>query len=168
MRSPGTATLAAIAAEARALRVGLAIAGRARWRVERPGPALPLPYGAWLYVATAELLLIPTAGALPFALAGAERDMRAARSDALVVALDPATGPTFAFGEWSSDTCRWTRPLGAWLSTEGDPWLRAAPGHAGYRLSPGRLMRRRLPSVDPEAVQDGSVRAADWLMPLLG
>ena len=92
----------------------LAIAIKAGWRFEAAGPVLSTPFAGYLYVASAELLLVPTSAALPFATRLVEQTTREARSDALAVSC---TGDevAIALGLWSAAGTRWTVPVRPWL-----------------------------------------------------
>ncbi len=155
------------AAEARALIVALAIANKAGWRFEAAGPVLSTPFAGYLYVASAELLLVPTSAALPFAIRLVEQATREARSDALVVSC---TGKeiAMALGLWSAAGTRWTTPVRPWLDEVGALWLAGDHGDAAWRLHPGRVVAAATsPWCTPQERQAGQHRAAGWLTGLL-
>lgn len=155
------------AAEARALTVALAIANKAGWRFEAAGPVLSTPFAGYLYVASAELLLVPTSAALPFATRLVAQATQETRSDALVVSC---TGEKIgmALGLWSAASTRWMVPVRRWLSEAGALWLTADDGDVALPLRPGRVVAAAtLPWCTPQERRDGERRAAGWLTELL-
>lgn len=153
------------ATEARALTVALAIAHKAGWNVAPAGPALSTPFSGYLYVAAAELLLVPTSADLPFAVRLAEQATREARSDALVVSFtgqDEAGPVRLALGLWSSAGTRWTAPAQPWLGNDGTLWLGSDRIRA-TSLRPRRIAAEPVPWRTLLARQDGEARAAGWL-----
>ena len=155
------------AAEARALSVALAVAAKAGWRFEAAGPVLSTPFAGYLYVASAELLLVPTSAALPFATRLVEQATREARSDALIVSCT-GTEIGMALGLWSAADTRWTVPVRTWLEGDGALWLVPDRGDAAWRLRPGRVVAAATsPWCTPQERRDGERRTAGWLTGLL-
>lgn len=162
-------------AETRALTAALAVAAKADWRLERAGAALSTPFANYLYVDSAELLLVPTSAGLPFARRLTDRAVREARSDALVVACGsaPSGNPLllFALGLWSSTGTAWTVPVWPWLSRDGGLWF--GPATQELEVSAWPLRQRRL-KAEPapwRTVRDhdaGRVRALGWFDKVLG
>lgn len=158
------------AAESRALRAALAIAGKALWSFERPGPALSTPFANYLYVSVAELLLVPTTAGLPFASRLADRAMREARSDALVVAASTAENGLprvlFALGKWSSSGTAWSVPVWPWLSRDHGLWFLPSTRLPHVHAWPLRQCRVRSEPSPWSALRDldaGRARAISWL-----
>lgn len=154
------------AAEARALTVALAVAQKAGWRFERAGPVLSTPFAGYLYVDTAELLLVPTSAALPFATRLVEQATREARSDALVVSYTDGK-ISLALGLWSAAGTRWTVPVQPWLGDDGALWLAFDDGDAAWRLRSGRVVADRAPWRTPHERDAGHTQAAAWIAGLL-
>ena len=127
------------------------------------------PFAGYLYVASAELLLVPTSAALPFAIRLVEQAVREARSDALVVSCT-GEGDTLevrlALGLWSSAGTRWTSPVPPWLGEDGTMWL-AADDDEASPLRPRRVAAAPAPWRTPHERDDGQQRAANWFAELL-
>lgn len=163
------------AAEARALAAALTIAARADWRFDRPGTSLSTPFAGYLYVDVAQLLLVPTSAALPFARRLVDGAVREARSDALIVSS--AKGQlAFALGLWSSAGTTWHMPVTPWLGDDGVLWMVAdddaapdtAPADIGFSLRKGRIVAEPTPWLTPLGRAAGENRATTWLAGMMG
>lgn len=154
------------AAEARALRLALALAARVGWTLDRTGPALSTSYAGYLHVASAQLLLAPTTAGLDYTPRQVDPATRACRSDALIVSRTGDALPNFALATWSRVGTGWTMPLVLWLGETGEPWLAPPPG--SFERLAVRLVNRLhtlggLPWNDLGTRLDGFDRAAAWL-----
>ena len=166
-----TVNIARAAAEARALRLALALAARVGWTLDRTGPALSTPFAGYLHIASAQLLLVPTVAGLDYARRQVDPATRACRSDAIIVSLTGNTLPGFALATWSRTCTGWTMPLALWLAPGGESWLVPPPG--SFDRLAVRLVDRLhtvggLPWDDFSNRFDGFDRAAAWLEALEG
>ena len=156
------------AAEARALRLALALAARVGWTFDRYGPMLPTAFAGYLHIGRAHLLLLPTVAGLDFARRQVEPATRACRSDALVVSLPDDGTPCFAFATWARTATSWMEPLALWLSQAGEPWLVPCgdDGRLGVRLVDALHCAARVPWESDAARRAGLDRAAAWVAEL--
>lgn len=150
--------------------VALAIAAKANWSFERPGPTLSTPFANYLYVSVAELLLVPTSAGLPFARRLADRAVREARSDALVVSCTTAPSGLprvlFALGRWSLDGTAWSLPVWPWLTRDGGLWLAPPIRGVDVEVWPLRQCRLRAEAAPWATLRDqdaGRARAIGWV-----
>lgn len=160
------------AADARALTIALALAAKARWQLERAGPVLPAPFDAYFYVASADLLVLPTGLTLDEACRAAYGGTRQARADALIVSCADRV-PEFAIAMWSSASTRWHLPVCLWMSDGGLLWTCELDGQAEtglantsvtFPIRPGRLMATGIvPWLTTGERLSGQLRAAAWL-----
>jgi hypothetical protein len=160
------------AAEARALNVALAIAGRAGWQFERAGPMLATPFAGYLYVHTSQLLLVPTSAGLPYAVRLVDGAVREARSDALIVSTADAQ-PAFALGLWSRSGTLWQVPVTPVLSANGVLWMvttlsGVAPAGTAFPMRRGRIVDLPAPWETAADRAAGEKRAAAWLAAMMG
>lgn len=161
------------ATAARALELSLALARKAGWRLEVAGPALSTPFTSYLYVDSAQLLLVPTAAGLSHATRLVEAAVREARSDALIVST-AAPAPAFAFARWAQRDTRWHLPVTPWLGADGELWIVAPGPSAAASYSAGLTFllaprpTRDLPAPWQTDVERraGMRRAATWLAAL--
>lgn len=149
-------------AKARALAGALAIADRVGWEDEQTHALLPPAFRSFRYVASSELLLVPSGEPTRADLALIDRGMRLARAEALVVRASIAGRLTLycAVGEWRREGNVWHHDLMLWLSSGGAPWLVPDPAVDAetvttFQLTPGRLR----PADQPPAYDGGDARA---------
>lgn len=158
------------AAEARALTVALAIANKAGWSLRHAGPVLSFPFAGYLYIESAELLLVPTSASLQWQRPIVSRAMREARSDALIVSTGPgATNPSLAVGLWTRKGNDWQVPAMPALDDSRALWLNSDEGDGpSLRVREGRLRAAPAPWRSSAERQRDQRRAADWLACVLG
>lgn len=153
------------AAEARALTMALVLAAKVGWRFAR-GPMPTGSFAQYLYVEAAQLMLVPTSSALPFAIRQVASVVREARSDALIVSRPDGGAPTFAMATWARRETNWTQPLALWLSEQGAPWLVPLPDSndpLGFELVDALHHAAGVPFVLPGQRDAGFARAARWM-----
>ena len=153
------------AAEARALTMALVLAAKAGWRFER-GPLPTNAFAQYLYVQSAQLLLVPTSAALPFAMRQVDPVIRETRSDALIASSADQHMPVFAMAIWARRETAWMQPLALWLSEAGEPWLvpsidRDTP--LGFQLVYALHHAAALPWLRAGERQAGLDRGAVWM-----
>lgn len=159
-----------VAAEARALQLALAVAARVGWRFDR-GPLPTTSFAQFLYVDAAQLLLVPTSAALPFATRQVEPVVREARSDALIVSSAGEGTPVFAMATWARSETVWTQPLLPWLADTSELWL--VPDVDGatpfaFHLVDALHHVATVPWVLASERQAGLDRAAAWMREVVG
>lgn len=153
------------AAEARALTMALALAAKVGWRFGR-GPMATSAFAQYLYVETAQLLLVPTSSDLPFAMRQVGPVVRETRSDALVVSRTGEGPPVFAMATWARRETIWTEPLALWLAETGAAWLVPPPGSddpLGFELVDALHQVAGVPFVLADERDAGFARAARWI-----
>lgn len=153
------------AAEARALTMALVLAAKVGWCFGR-GPMPTSAFAQYLYVETAQLLLVPTSSDLPFAMRQVEPVVRDTRSDALVVSRTGKGPPVFAMATWAKRETIWTQPLTLWLTETGAAWLVALPGShdpLGFELVDALHHVAGVPFVLADERDAGFARAARWM-----
>jgi hypothetical protein len=115
------------AAHARALVGALRLAEIAPWSFHKWAPALSPPFCSYLYVASAELLLVPSVNSGPRDMQIVGRGMRDARSDGLIVSPshddDGQLALRYSLGIWHRDANAWYGPLLLWMASSGELWL---------------------------------------------
>lgn len=162
------------AAEARALTATLAIAGLEGWSLRGGDISLNLPFSHYLYVEAAELLLVPTIRPLPAEMKAVTSGTRIARSDALIVRVDPSEPfkVELAFGLWGRDATRWLAPMALWQRSDVGTWLVPSPYFHGLRdecfaLRDGRLRPGPAPWRSEAEMRVGCMNVAVWLSRML-
>ncbi|MEN2786755.1 hypothetical protein ACFOKI_01350 [Sphingomonas qilianensis] len=162
------------AAEIRALTATLAIAGQARWSIGRVGPVLDLPVANYLYVDRAQLLLIPTSSALPRAMAVADRAMRQARSDALIIRAVNGHPDKIelALGQWKLTENQWYMPMTLWHRSRRPLWLVPDPYHVAVRhecfeLHDATMRSAAAPWAGLHEYREGLDQGAAWMSRVL-
>lgn len=162
------------AAEARALAATLAVAGLEGWSLRRGDTSLDLPFTHYLYVESAQLLLVPTIRPLPAEIRTVTPGTRLARSDALVVRVDPAQPfkVELALGLWGRDAIRWVAPVMLWQRSDIGTWLLPDPYLQGVRdtcfsLRGGRLRAGPAPWRSEAEMRVGCMNVAVWLSRVL-
>jgi hypothetical protein len=152
-------------AEARALTIALAIASKVGWSLRHAGPVLSFPFAGYLYVETAELLLVPTSASLEWQRPIVSRAMREARSDALIVSVGPGTtSPSLAVGIWMRDGNDWQVAAVPALDDGSALWLSSDEGDGpAWRVKERRLRAAPAPWRSSAERQRDQRRAAEWL-----
>lgn len=158
-------------ADARARDVALAVTTHVSWHAVPVGPMLSPAFASYLYVDTAQLLLVSTGAALPLACQLADRAAREARSDVLVVTGDHGDSVAFALGLWSRHGVRWQCPVMPWLGDDGLLWMvaigqgsaGAPPDGTAFPLRRGRLVDEPAPWASSPDHAAGEQRARRWL-----
>ncbi|WP_164518976.1 hypothetical protein [Sphingomonas sp. ABOLG] len=153
------------AAEARALQMALVLAAKVGWRFDR-GPLPSNAFAQYLYVHAAQIILVPTSAALPFAIRQVAPVVRETRSDAVIVSLPRGERPAFAIAIWSGRETGWMQPAALWLTDGGEAWLvPAAAGDTplGFRLGNALHHAAAVPWVSADERQAGLDRAEAWV-----
>lgn len=160
-----TRNITRAAAEAGALQMALVLSAKAGWRFDN-GPIPPTAFALYLYIGSAQMLLVPTTAGLDFAVRQVEPVVRETRSDALIVSRPDEGPPRFAFATWTRFETEWTSPLTLWLSQTGAAWLVPAEpdsNRPGIALTVALHRRSALPWADDAERRAGFDRATQWM-----
>ncbi|WP_332746798.1 hypothetical protein [Sphingomonas sp. ZB1N12] len=155
------------AAHARALVGALRLAEIAPWSFHKWALALSPPFCSYLYVASAELLLVPSVNSGPRDMQIVGRGMRDARSDALIVSPnlddDGQLALRYSLGIWHRDANAWYGPLLLWMASSGELWLvpdaAANADRTCFRLTSSRFSQGEVPWRDAAERSTGLCRA---------
>lgn len=154
----------------RATRVATAIADAAGWKLDILGIPVSPRFAHHLYVASADLVILPSPYSPSRSMTTMSRVLAEARCAGLIVSVT-AERVELALAFRRSRAIRWFVPMALWLGDDG-LWIVPDPYHALVRaecfpLAAGRLRPTAAPWTTKADEQAGRARAAGWIASII-